>query len=110
VAAEIVSPAFAERLGIATPQSLPVLLIRFAGNEKGVSYQVEHALAQLQNAESMSEDRKLWRDLAAVALDESIWRIGALDGHVSQADTGQTELMRRVKQQLDPLGIFPDLY
>jgi glycolate oxidase subunit GlcD len=108
VAAEIVSPAFAERLGIAARQTSPVLLIRFAGNEKGVSYQVEHALGKLQNAESMSDDCKLWRDLATVTLDESIWRIGALDGR-AQLTAEPTELMRRVKQQLDPLGVFHDL-
>jgi FAD/FMN-containing dehydrogenase len=30
--------------------------------------------------------------------------MGALDGNVRVAE--QTELMRRVKQQLDPLGVF----
>ena len=105
VAAEIVSPMLANQLGIPA-QNSPVLLIRFAGNEKGVSYQVEQTLAKLQNAEYLSDDRKLWRDLATVAFDESIWRMGALDGQVRVAEP--TELMRRVKQQLDPLGVFPD--
>jgi glycolate oxidase subunit GlcD len=104
VAAEIVSPAFAERLGIAARQNSPVLLIRFAGNEKGVSYQVEQALAKLENADYLSNDCKLWSDIATVAFDEAIWRMGALDGNVRVAE--QTELMRRVKQQLDPLGVF----
>ncbi|HZM97944.1 MAG TPA: FAD-binding oxidoreductase, partial [Pyrinomonadaceae bacterium] len=104
VAAEIVSPAFAERLGIAARQNSPVLLIRFAGNEKGVSYQVEQALAKLKNADYLSNDCKLWSDIASVAFDEAIWRMGALDGNVRVAE--QTELMRRVKQQLDPLGVF----
>jgi len=108
VAAEIVSPALAERLGIAARQTSPVLLIRFAGNEKGVSYQLEQALGKLQNAESMSDDCKLWRDLATVTFDESIWRIGALDGR-AQLTAQPTELMRRVKQQLDSLGVFHDL-
>ena len=104
VAAEIVSPAFAERLGIMAEQNSPVLLIRFAGNEKGVSYQVKQALAQLHDAECLSEDAKLWRDVATVEFDESIWRIGALDRPVIVAEP--TELMRRVKQQLDPVGVF----
>ena len=107
VAAEIVSPAFAERLGIAARQNSPVLLIRFAGNAKGVSYQVEQALAKLKNADFLSNDCKLWSDIATVAFDEAIWRMGALDGNVRVAE--QTELMRRVKQQLDPLGVFHDL-
>ncbi|HET9711905.1 MAG TPA: FAD-binding oxidoreductase, partial [Pyrinomonadaceae bacterium] len=108
VAAEIVSPALAAQLGIKAPQNSPVLLIRFAGNEKGVSYQVEQALAKLENAEFMSDDCKLWRDLAAVTFDESTWRIGAFDGP-SHANAEPTDLMRRVKQQLDPLGVFHDL-
>jgi glycolate oxidase subunit GlcD len=106
VAAEIVSPMLANQLGIPA-QNSPVLLIRFAGNEKGVSYQVEQTLAKLQNAEYLSDDRKLWRDLAGIAVDESSWRMGALDGPVRVAEP--PELMRRVKQQLDPLGVFHDL-
>ena len=109
VAAEIVSPVFANRLGIAT--TLPVLLIRFAGNDKGVSYQLEQALALLTNAEVVSDDRRLWRDLAATRfLDddpETIWQIAALDGRITIP--APAELMHRVKQQLDPLNIFPDL-
>ncbi|HVI72757.1 MAG TPA: FAD-linked oxidase C-terminal domain-containing protein, partial [Pyrinomonadaceae bacterium] len=106
VAAEIVSPALANRLGIPAQDS-PVLLIRFAGNEKGVSYQVEQTLTKLQNAEYISDDRKLWRDLPTIAIDESSWRRGALDGRVIVGEP--TELMRRVKQQLDPVGVFHDL-
>ena len=107
VAAEIVSPALAKRLGLTTQQNSPVLLIRFAGNEKGVNYQVEQTLAKLQNAEYISDDRKLWRDLPTVTVDEANWRMAALDGHVRVAEP--TELTRRVKQQLDPLGVFHDL-
>lgn len=107
VAAEIVSPEFADRLGIA-PQSLPVLLIRFAGNEKGVSYQIEKTVAALGSAEVITDDLKLWEDVAAaaywddfrsssrvsvlpselfkfcegVASSETIWQIGALDGRI----------------------------
>jgi FAD/FMN-containing dehydrogenase len=106
VAAQIVSPALANRLGIPAQDS-PVLLIRFAGNEKGVSYQVEQTLTRLRNAEYISDDRKLWRDLPTIAIDESSWRLGALDGRVIVGEP--TELMRRVKQQLDPLGVFHDL-
>lgn len=141
VAAEIVSPVFAARLGIATPQSLPVLLIRFAGNDKGVSYQIEKTIAELESAEVIADDSKLWDDVAAaaywnefrgssrvsvlpsellkrsdgVASSESIWQIGALDGRIRMQrqsdpnpDSKSTELMRRIKQQLDPRNIFPD--
>ncbi|HKY43856.1 MAG TPA: FAD-binding protein [Pyrinomonadaceae bacterium] len=117
VAAEIVSPVFADRLGITT-QDLPVLLIRFAGNEKGVSYQVEEAVGMLANAEIISDDHKLWQDVAAAGIQcsESSWQMGALDGRIRmmglpkpKLDQGLTELMRRVKQQLDPSNIFPDI-
>ncbi|HJU91898.1 MAG TPA: FAD-binding protein [Pyrinomonadaceae bacterium] len=117
VAAEIASPVFAGLLGITTPD-LPVLLIRFAGNEKGVRYQVEEAVATLENAEVISDDHKLWQDVAAAGIrcSESIWQMGALDGRVSmlglpkpKLDQGVTQLMRRVKHQLDPGNIFPDI-
>ena len=117
VAAEIVSPVFAARLGIAA-QDLPVLLIRYAGNEKGVAYQVEETVGLISNSEVISDDHKLWQDVAAtgIQLSESIWQMGALDGRVRmmglpkpKIDQGVTELMRRVKNQLDPRNIFPDI-
>lgn len=117
VAAEIVSPVFADLLGITT-QDLPVLLIRFAGNGKGVAYQVEQTVGLLPNVEVISDDQKLWHDVAAIGIQrsESIWQMGALDGRVRmmglpkpKLDQGVTELMRRVKQQLDPRNIFPDI-
>ncbi|HKG97298.1 MAG TPA: FAD-binding oxidoreductase, partial [Pyrinomonadaceae bacterium] len=119
IAAEIVSRAFANRLGITSDD--PVLLIRFAGNEKGVAYQVEEALAQLSLAEVMLEDTQLWQAVAAASLwserDETgeIWQIGALDGRKVLRDNNEssraaTSLMQRVKQQLDPLNILPQIH
>ena len=145
VAAEIVSPIFAERLGLTTQNSLPVLLVRFAGNEKGVRYQIDEALAKIESAEVISDDSKLWQDVAAAGLwddyrfslagrvlpgelvsfcnnlapvfAESIWQIGALDGRVvmmdqstSKLNAEPTELMRRVKHQLDPRNVFPSIF
>ena len=148
VAAEIVSPVFADRIGLPTKPGLPVLLVRFAGNEKGVAYQLGETLAKLRNAEIISDDQKLWQDIAAAGLwddycfsscasvlpselmqfcdilaaangnlfTESIWQIGALDGRVRMLEqwkpklnSGAAELMRRVKHQLDPSNIFPDI-
>ena len=142
VAAEIVSPAFANRLGVTTNDA--ALLIRFAGNGKGVAYQVEEALPKLGDAEVVSEDAELWRMVAAASFwsdcafswrasvlpsellkfsDElaevydkrSIWQIGALDGRVivfakdKSKPVAVTPLMQRVKQQLDPLNILPQI-
>jgi FAD/FMN-containing dehydrogenase len=113
VAAEILSPAFANRLGITTNAS--VLLVRFAGNEKGVAYQIEQVLERLKGAEIVSNDARLWQTVAAapfwsecvfswrtrvlpsevLAFSErvvragSIWQIGALDGRVTLFDNDQ---------------------
>ena len=111
VAAEIVSPAFANRLGITSTD--PALLVRFAGNEKGVAYQVEEALAQLSRAEVMLDDTQLWQAVAAVSLSSNrdeigeVWQMGALDAR--KALRPATSLMYRVKQQLDPLNILPQI-
>jgi FAD/FMN-containing dehydrogenase len=116
VAAEVVSPAFANRLSITTRAS--ALLVRFAGNEKGVAYQLEQALAQMKGAEVVLEDGELWRAVAAAPLSreyavalrasvlpsellkfidrvaevydeafaEKIWQAGALDGRMIVLD------------------------
>ena len=117
VAAEIVSSAFANRLGTTTNAS--VLLVRFAGNEKGVAYQLEQARARVNHAEIVSEDAQLWQMVAAarfwsecvfswrtrvlpsevlafterVARAGSIWQIGALDGRVTLFDNDQRNAM-----------------
>lgn len=111
VAAEIISPLFATRLDLATD---PVLLIRFAGNEKGVAYQIQQALALIENAELVSDDSELWREIQAAPFRfedyNGMWQIGALDGHANVFERRQgvvlTPLMRRVKEQLDPRNIL----
>ena len=115
VAGEIVSPVFATQLGLATDND-PALLIRFAGNEKGVAYQVAQSLGLLRNAEVVSEDAGLWKDIAAASFRfedyNGMWQVSALDGRVSTLDNsskrelGLTPLMQRVKEQLDPQNIF----
>ena len=146
VAAEIVSPAFADGLGITTND--PALLVRFAGNEKGVAYQIEQTLARLKGAEVVSNDAQLWQAVAAASFcadcafswrttvlpSETLrfsehlahaeyWQIGALDGRVRLFDNNErsaalfdrpnsvavTSLMQRVKRQLDPLDILPQI-
>ena len=110
VAAVIISPALAHRLGITA--SHPALLIRFAGNEKGVAFQIEQSLALLHEAEVVSDDAPLWQGIAASRFSSkdqsSIWQISALDGRISAtpSDTAM-RLMQRVKQQLDPLQLLP---
>src|SRR5258705_5574817 len=87
VAAELVSSGLASRLGITTDQDSAVLLVRFAGNEKGVAYQVQSALASLgkndgvRETDVISEDAGVWQALAAVPIREKQgWRASVLPG------------------------------
>jgi D-lactate dehydrogenase (cytochrome) len=108
VAAEIVSPAFATMLGIAT--NLPVMLVRFAGNEASVKYQVERTLALSEDGDVITDDAQLWKQIAATPLRcpfgwrasilptelaalikkidvaEAIWQVGAADGRIIMLD------------------------
>jgi FAD/FMN-containing dehydrogenase len=108
VAAEIVSVEFASLLGIAVKR--PVMLVRFAGNEIAVKYQVERTLATSKRAEVIPDDTQVWQQIAAAPLqhpcgwyagvlptelDElsedidvpgAIWQIGAADGRIRVLD------------------------
>jgi glycolate oxidase subunit GlcD len=169
VATELLSTALARRLGVDTKDNETVLLLRFAGNYKGVEFQTREALAGLtaSECELLDDDGPLWALLAAAPLIEtsalswrasllpsclpkciealskiygssfleSLWQIGVGDGRVrmierlddglttevSQAirelsgyfviedarlDLGSSTLMTRVKNQLDPDGVF----
>ena len=108
VAAEIVSPAFASMLGIATNQ--PIMLVRFAGNYVAVKYQIDRTLALSDDGEVIAEDTQLWQQIAAAPLQystgwcasvlpselptvskkidvvDAIWQIGAADGRIRMLD------------------------
>ena len=108
VAAEILSTTLGVEIGMANGGS-EVLLIRFAGNEKGVAYQLEQALLQLKNSgvaarEVVTDDAQLWQKLAAIpvkhqlsfatsvlptkleesisSLRTSLWQAGVGDGRI----------------------------
>ena len=71
------------------------LLVRFAGNEKGVAYQVEEALKLLKNAVVM-DDTDLWKEIVT-------------DKKIVQVPSEPVKLlMQRIKAQLDPQNIFND--
>lgn len=83
VALELVSSELANRIGVETAPGDVLLLTRFAGIAKTVSYQVERATtgirdaAKVESIERESNDRELWYRLAAAAmkLDEILsWR------------------------------------
>ncbi|MFN2514103.1 MAG: FAD-binding oxidoreductase, partial [Pyrinomonadaceae bacterium] len=80
---ELLSAALAHRIGFRIPSAKVLLLNRFAGIQKTVTYQVEKATKEIrseaENAkiEIASQDQPLWRNLAAAPLksDETlIWR------------------------------------
>src|ERR1051325_1183980 len=71
-----------------------MLLIRFAGNEKAVAFQIEQARSLLKNAEVVVNDASIWRRITAESR--------------AQLSAGEKSLMQRIKKQLDPIGTFPD--
>lgn len=120
VAVELISSAVSSRLGIHTNDSPAALLIRFAGNDKAVAYQIEQTLIHLKNSaidssEVLADDSQLWRSLAALPVIEkpsserrvlptklndvvcsipsdSLWQAGVADGRIRimQNPTGTT--------------------
>ena len=136
VAVELVSSAFANRIGINTDSA--ALLVRFAGNEKGVAYQLEQALVHLRNSpinstEVLTDDTQLWQAVAALPLQEppsfatrvlptnlaesirsiggSLWQAGIADGRLritnhTMRRTSLDPLSQRIKQQLDPFNLL----
>jgi len=74
------------------------LLIRFAGNEKGVSFQIEQARKLLKDAEIVMHDADLWNQIAAER---------AREDRIRKDPTGTAKaLMTRIKRQLDASNIF----
>ncbi|HEV8203216.1 MAG TPA: FAD-linked oxidase C-terminal domain-containing protein, partial [Pyrinomonadaceae bacterium] len=68
------------------------LLVRFAGNEKGVAFQIEQARKLLKDAEVVTDDADLWKKIAATR---------ALEVRVRKEPSGNVKvLMERIKRQL----------
>jgi glycolate oxidase subunit GlcD len=73
VALELVSSTLSHQLHINTAETSATLLIRFAGNDTAVAYQIEQTLVHLKNArvkssDVISNDSQLWQTLAALPL------------------------------------------
>jgi len=77
------------------------LLIRFAGNEKGVAFQIDEALKLLKNAEVVMDDGELWKTIAATRSSEDRTR--------ETPSKPARLLMQRIKEQLDPFGTLPNI-
>jgi glycolate oxidase subunit GlcD len=73
------------------------LLVRFAGNEKGVAYQIEQARKLLKDAEVVVDDADLWKRIVLQRAPEK--------------PSGPVKLlMQRIKRQLDPQNILTTDY
>ena len=70
---EVVSAQVAEHLGISIDEKSSVLLVRFAGNKKGVEYQSHQSSEELRwsKIEIIERDESLWQTLTAIPLHES---------------------------------------
>ena len=74
------------------------LLVRFAGNEKGVLFQIEKAQKILKDAEVVMHDADLWNKIAVERVRED---------RIRKEPIGTAKaLMERIKKQLDPKDIF----
>ena len=69
------------------------LLVRFAGNEKGVAYQVEQARKLLKDAEVVMDDADLWKKIVPQRPKRTL-------------AAPARQLMERIKRQLDPNNIL----
>jgi FAD/FMN-containing dehydrogenase len=75
VALELLSAACATGIGIAS-DGAQVLLVRFAGNDKSVAYQLEQALLLLKNSsvkarDVVADDAQVWSALAAIPIEHA---------------------------------------
>jgi FAD/FMN-containing dehydrogenase len=70
------------------------LLVRFAGNEKGVAYQIEQARKLLNKAEVVMDDADLWKEIVA-------------QRPLRPLAAPARQLMERIKRQLDPKNTLP---
>jgi glycolate oxidase subunit GlcD len=98
VAVELLSSAMSQRVGIDTDDA--VLLIRYAGNEKSVKWQLESTLDKLKEYEctSLEDDAALWRDLQLQRVKDQT------GNHPRQTPPA---LAKRIKEQLDPTNVLP---
>ena len=72
VALELISSAVARELGIEVGTGQAALLVRFAGNEKGVKFQTQQTQTKLgDNIEVIRNDVSFWQTLASLPLRNS---------------------------------------
>jgi glycolate oxidase subunit GlcD len=83
---------------VASEIASDMLLVRFAGNEKGVAFQIEESLKLLQKAEVVMDDADLWKRIV-------------LERTTRERLSGPARLlMQRIKRQLDPQNVLTTDY
>jgi len=90
VAVELLSPRMAAAVGVIVDEHEHALLIRFAGAERTVDYQIAraHELCKVPSShvEAMDNDAHLWKNLAAVPLNQEsflVWRASVQPSELS---------------------------
>jgi glycolate oxidase subunit GlcD len=83
VGLELISSPVAKELGIKVRSDQAALLVRFAGNQKGVKFQTQRALTKFgdNQSEVIENDVGLWQTIAGLPLRESSsqsWRASVL--------------------------------
>jgi len=115
VATELISSGVAKLLDVVIDKDSAGLLVRFAGNEKGVEYQTNQALFHLvqdsetREAEVVAEDVGLWESLASVPARSNHnlgWRASVLPDSVQTfVDTVRKIIGQGFSTSLWQLGV-----
>ena len=115
VATELISSGVAKLLDVVIDKDSAGLLVRFAGNEKGVEYQTNQALFHLiqdsetREAEVVAEDAGLWESLASVPVRSNQnlgWRASVLPDSVQTfVDTVRKIIGQGFSTSLWQLGV-----
>jgi glycolate oxidase subunit GlcD len=100
VAVELISSALANQVGIEAHAKGALLLVRFAGNPKGVGYQVAATLDQLKSqvevreTATIADDAQLWETLTVQPVREQKgWRASVLPGKLIEVITQVSKML-----------------
>ena len=111
VGLELVSSAVAKELGLTVPSAHSALLVRFAGNEKGVKFQTQQAISIFaeNRSEVIRNDVRLWETLAGLPLRDSnnrSWRASVLPDRADKLIENLSKICKRDFNELHwQLGI-----
>jgi D-lactate dehydrogenase (cytochrome) len=114
VAVELVSSSLSNLIGIETDEKNAILLIRFAGNEKAVEWQLNTALNSLRDHEatSVSDDTTLWQSLALQPVNEQRgWTMSVPPGELNRVfDDVSTIYAESFQRKLWQIGVGTGIF